>query len=70
MASKLFPRPNGGAEPIAQGVTDKYPDGSAPYSPGYDFSGSLDGASTADARKGYVGRTKLKGTGSDGMKTA
>jgi len=70
MASRVFPRPNGGHEPIAQGPSDKYPDSNAPYSPGYDYSGSLDGASSADARKGYVGRTKLKGTGSDGMKTA
>jgi hypothetical protein len=70
MASKVYPRPAGGPEPVSPGVSDRYPDSSASYSPGYDVSGSLDGATVADARKGYRDRRKLTGTDSDGMKTA
>ena len=68
---KINPRPLGGPEPNAQGVpANGIPDSSAPYRPGYDYSNSLDGASTADVRRGYRGRSKITDAGSDGMEGA
>ncbi len=64
-----YPRPQGGPEPSAQGATPTIADSAAPYSPGYDISGSLDGASIADLKRGYCKPEKIDG-GSDGMQGA
>ena len=65
--AKIFPRPMGGPEPIAQGVTDKIPTSDAPTNPGYDYRSSIDGASVADQKRGYRGRSRITDAGSDGM---
>lgn len=60
-----YPRPSGGPEPSVQGDDRAIPDSKAPLNPGYDYSGSLDGASSADLKRGYRGRTKITDAGSD-----
>lgn len=68
--SKHYPRPLGGPEPSVQGDSREIPDSNAPSRPGYDYSGSLDGASDADVKRGYRGRTRITDAGSDGMEGA
>lgn len=63
-----YPLPPGGPEPSPGG--GNVPDSAAPYSPGYDYSGSMDGCSTADIKAGYRGRQKITDAGSDGMQGA
>jgi hypothetical protein len=65
-----YPRPLGGREPSPQGDSRGVPDSNAPSQPGYDFSGSLDGASQADLKAGYRNRQKITDAGSDGMQGA
>lgn len=68
--AKNYPRPMGGREPSPQGDNRPIPDSSAPSQPGYDYSGSLDGCTTADVKKGYRGRQRITDAGSDGMQGA
>ncbi len=70
MASKVYPRPSGGPEPSPLGDARAIPDSNASAQPGYDYSGSLDGASQADVKAGYRGRQKITDAGSDGMQGA
>ncbi len=65
-----YPRPLGGPEPSAQGASGNIPDSNASAQPGYDYSGSLDGASQADLKAGYRNRQKITDAGSDGMQGA
>ena len=60
-----YPRPMGGPEPSAQGASGNIPDSNASLNPGYDYSGSLDGASKADLRRGYRDGTRITEAGSD-----
>lgn len=68
--SKKFPRPSGGPEPSPLGDSRPIPNSNASFRPGYDYSGSLDGASTADLKRGYRDRMKITDAGSDGMEGA
>lgn len=70
MASKTYPRPSGGPEPSPKGDDKPIPDSNAPTNPGYDYSGSMDGASKSDIKAGYRGRQKITDAGSDGMQGA
>jgi hypothetical protein len=63
--AKNFPRPSGGPEPTPLGDGRAIPDGNAPTSPGYDYSGSLDGAGTGDLKRGYRDRSKITDASSD-----
>lgn len=69
MAKTPYPRPMGGPEPSARGPTGDIPDGNAPLNPGYDYSRSVDGASAADLKRGYRGRTAITNADSDPMGT-
>ena len=63
-----YPRPMGGHEPSAQGVSDNIPTSDCAFNPkgGYDYSSSLEGASQADLHRGYAQGERINATSDPG----
>lgn len=59
-----YPRPMGGHEPSAQGVSDNIPNSDRSFNPkgGYDYSSSLEGKSQADLHRGYAQGERINAT--------
>ena len=69
MASKVYPRPQGGPEPSAQGPSDNIPMSNHSLQPEggiYDYSKSMPGTSMSDLRMNSENvRGKITDAGSD-----
>lgn len=69
MASKIYPRPQGGPEPSAQGASDNIPmsdHSTQPEGGIYDYKSSMEGASSADLLRGYSARGKFNAASDPG----